>query len=261
MTPQLANHFDYLIVGGGCIGVSTALALQRCYRNGKVALVEGSARETASTNFTKIIREPYFDHDYVLLAQEAKQKWETELPYRKFYRRTGWVQVVRGEYAPFFTYPKERLIQQSELSCIVSSKEPSILDDGENLWFSEDIGVAGAGLALEAVATEAAALGVERVKVDALELIIHDGVCHRIEDVEGVERFAETTIIATGAWTPTLLANSHVRLPIDLESFFTVTASGLASVALHADEYEKFKHMPILVTDQGSFNSREPCSI
>jgi len=42
-------------------------------------------------NHFDIIRTPYTDKEYVLLAEEPKKKWETELPYYDFYRRTDLV--------------------------------------------------------------------------------------------------------------------------------------------------------------------------
>jgi glycine/D-amino acid oxidase-like deaminating enzyme len=73
--------------------------------------------------------------------------------------------------------------------------------------------------------------------------------------VEGAKWMAQTTIVATGPWTPALLRSPNVNLPINLEGFFTVAACSVGSLPLHAEEYEKFKSMPILVTQQGVSNS------
>jgi glycine/D-amino acid oxidase-like deaminating enzyme len=81
---NMQDQFDYAIIGGGCMGVSTALALQREWANARIILFEGSETKTASKDTGKIIRTPYMDEEYVSLAEEAKGKWETELPYRNF---------------------------------------------------------------------------------------------------------------------------------------------------------------------------------
>lgn len=83
---NMQNQYDFAVIGGGCFGVSTALALQREWLNAKIILFEGSETKTASKAFWKTIRTPYFDEEYVLLAGEAKEKWETLLPYCEFYR-------------------------------------------------------------------------------------------------------------------------------------------------------------------------------
>ncbi|KAF1962895.1 FAD dependent oxidoreductase [Byssothecium circinans] len=244
-------HFDYIIVGGGCMAFSAALALQRESPNAKIIIFEGSETATASKGICRIIRTPYMDNEYVLLAEEAKKKWETELPYRNFYRRTGWVQVVRGgNYVPF--HLEERLIKAEDLSHMVRSRDAPQLDIEEKLWLNEDIGVADSALALEAVAVEAASLGVVRQKKDISKLLIENGVCHGISCVDGTSITAKTTIVATGPWTPALLESSSVQLPQSYQSgFFSVTAIGVATLPLTEDEYAKFKSMPILVTSQG----------
>ena len=66
------------------------------------------------------------DKEYVLLAKEAKEKWETKLSYRNFYHKTEWIQVVCGDnYKPFFKYPKERLIKVEDLTDIIRLRDPS----------------------------------------------------------------------------------------------------------------------------------------
>ncbi|KAH8587264.1 hypothetical protein B0O99DRAFT_747693 [Bisporella sp. PMI_857] len=62
---NMQNQFDYAIVGGGCIGVSIALALQKEWPNAKIILFEGSETKTASKDTSKIIRNPYIDEEYV----------------------------------------------------------------------------------------------------------------------------------------------------------------------------------------------------
>ena len=231
------------------IGVSIALALQREWPNAKIILFEGCETKTTSKDTSKIIRTPYMDQEYVSLADEAKENWETKLPYRNFYRKTGWIQVVRGDnYKPFFKYPEERLIKVEDLSDMVHSRDPPQLDAGEELWLIEDIGVADSALVLEAVAMEAADQGVIRQRKDVSKLLITDGVCHGVECVGGISIAAKTTIVATGAWTPALLESSRVQLPYDFQDgFFGVTAIGIATLPLDEDEYERFKSMPILI--------------
>ncbi|PVI06449.1 FAD dependent oxidoreductase [Periconia macrospinosa] len=243
-------HFNYAIVGGGVMAISTALALQRDSPNAKIVVFEGLETTTASKGICKIIRTPYIDKEYVSLAAEAKRKWETELPYREFYRQTGWVQVVRGDdYVPF--HLEERLINAGDLLHMVHSRDPPQLDIEENLWLNKDIGVVDSALALEAVAVEAATLGVIRQKMDISKLLVENGVCRGAECVDGKCFTAETTIVATGPWTPALLDSSGIQLPHSLQHAFRVTAIGVATSPLTEDEYAQFKSMPILVTPQG----------
>jgi glycine/D-amino acid oxidase-like deaminating enzyme len=249
---NIQNQFNYAVIGGGCFGVSTALALQIEQPNAKIILFEGSETKTASKAFWKTIRIPYMDEEYVPLAEESEQKWQTEHPYRKFYRRTGWIQVVcGGSYKPF--HSKERSIKAEDLSDMVRSRDPPQLDSGEELWLNEEIGVAHSALTVEAVAAEAAVQGVVRQQQDVSKLLIKDGVCYGVECVGGITITAETTIIAAGAWTPALLESSNIQLPQG--DFFCVTAIGVATLPLDEDEYEKFKSMPILIAQPGTLKS------
>ena len=252
---DLQNHFDYAVIGGGVMGVSAALALQRESPSAKIIIFEGEEMKTASKGICKIIRTPYMDKEYAMLAEEAKKKWETELPYYSFYRRTGWIQEVRGgNYVPF--HPGERLITAEDLSHMVRSQNPPQLDAEKELWLNEDIGVADATLALEAVAVEAATQGVVRQKMNISKLLIENGVCRGVERTDATIITAETTIVATGPWTPALLESSKIQLPHDFQDgFFSVTAIGVATLSLTEDEHAKFNSMPILATDQGILNS------
>ena len=201
---DLQTHFDYAIIGGGIMGVSAALALQREWPRAKIIIFEGEKTRTASKGICKIIRTPYMDKDYVLLAEEAKKKWETELPYCNFYRRTGWIQEVRGScYVPF--HAGERLIKPEDVSHMVRSRHPPQVDNKKELWLNEDIGVADAALTLEAVAVEAATLGVIRQNRNISKLLIKNGICRGAECTDGIKITAEITIVVTGAWTPVLL--------------------------------------------------------
>ncbi len=94
----LQNHFDYAVVGGGVMGVSAALALRRGSPSAKVIIFEGDEMKKASKGICKIIRTPYIDKNYILLAEEAKKRWESELPYCNFYRRITRERVISGYY-------------------------------------------------------------------------------------------------------------------------------------------------------------------
>ena len=131
---DLQNHFDYAVIGGGVMGVSAALALQRESPSAKIIIFEGEEMKTASKGIWRIIRTPYIDKEYAMLAEETKKKWETEPPYYSYYRRTGWTQEVRGgNYVPF--HPGERLITAEVLSHMVHSQNPPQLDPEKDGYF------------------------------------------------------------------------------------------------------------------------------
>ena len=244
------THFDYGIVGGGCFGASTALALIREWPDARIVWFEGSASHTASKDINKIIRTPYPDKDYVAFAERAMKTWEEVAPYCDFFHRTAWIQTIsENSHRSRMKGPKDRLISTQELCQMVGSHESPKLDADEDLWLNEDIGYVDSASAVEAVAKEASKLGVFRVLKDVSTLVIEDGICTGFES--NYRRVsAGKTIIAAGPWTPYLLESSKVEIPKD---FFTIAGVGVATMLLHETEFSEMKSMPILVTESGMF--------
>ena len=252
LTRDLDAHFDYAVVGGGCFGASTALALQREWPDARIIWFEGSATLTASKDINKIIRATYPDKDYVAFAEQAMRMWEEAVPYRNYFYRTSWVQVIgddNNSNKRMIKGPKDRLISTHELLDMVGSHESPKLGTGEELWLNENIGYVDSALAIEAVAEEASKLGVKREKKDVTRLIVNEGVCLGVE-ANNCTILAGTTIVAAGPWTPDLLQSSKVEVPTD---FFTVAGVGVATMPLHDAEFRELESMPILVTDSGIF--------
>lgn len=202
------TQFDYAIVGGGCFGASSALALIREWPDARIVWFEGSATHTASKDINKIIRTPYPDKDYVAFAERAMKTWEEATPYRNFFHRTAWVQTINeNSCRSMMKGPKDRLISVQELCQRVGSHESPKLNAGEELWLNENIGYVDSASAVEAVAKEASRLGVLRLLIDVSTLVIEDGVCTGLESNHR-RVIAGNTIIAAGPWTPCLLERS-----------------------------------------------------
>jgi sarcosine oxidase/L-pipecolate oxidase len=255
MATQFRNsgRFDYAIVGGGCIGASTALALQREWPDARIVWFEGTDTHTASKDVNKIIRTPYPDKDYIALAEKAMEMWETKAPYRNFYHRTSWIHAIKeGSHRSTMKGPNDKVVSTEKMLQMVGSRDKPRLDHNEELWLNEDIGYVDSALALEAVAEHASNLGVVREKKDVTRLIVNDGICQGVE-VAGVDSVAaENTVVAAGPWTPRLLEYSKVEFPHD---FFTVAAVGVATIALDEAEFDELKSMPVLVTESGVSHS------
>ena len=205
------RHFDYAIVGGGCFGASTALALKREWPDARVIWFEGSATHTASKDISKIIHTPYPDKDYVAFAEQAMRMWEEVVPYCNFFHRTSWVQVIgKNSERSIMKGPKDRLISVQELAHMVGSHQSPKLDTDEELWLNEDIGYVDSASAVEAVAEEAFKLGVTKETKDVTRLVVNEGVCLGVE-ADHCKIIAGTTIIAAGPWTPGLLQTISSR--------------------------------------------------
>jgi sarcosine oxidase/L-pipecolate oxidase len=247
------DHFDYAIVGGGCFGASTALALIREWPVARIVWFEGTHTSTASQDMSKIIRAAYEDEDYVTFVEKTLQMWQTDPLYREHYHQTGWVQVVgEGSHANTIEGPNDRMISVEEMQKMVGSQDKPKLEAGEHLRFNEEIGYADFHLAVETVAKEASLLGVRREKRDVTRLIADGGVCWGVEAGDYSVVVKKETVVAAGPWTPRLLERSKVEFPSD---FFIISAVGVATMSLKEKEFEELKSMPIIVTEGGAFNS------
>jgi sarcosine oxidase/L-pipecolate oxidase len=248
---RIENHFDYAIVGGGCFGASTALALIREWPDARIVWLEGTHTHTASQDMSKIIRAAYEDEDYVAFVEKALQMWQTDPLYREHYHQTGWVQVVgEGSHPNTIEGHNDRMISVEELQKMIGSQHKPKLEAGEQLRFNEDIGYADFVLAVEAVAKKASLLGVRREKRDVTRLVVDGGVCCGVEAGDYTVIVEKETVVAAGPWTPRLLEKSEVGFPSD---FFAVAAVGVATMPLKENEFDELKSMPILVTEGGAF--------
>ena len=245
--------FDYIVVGGGCNGASTALALIREWPTARVIWYEGTHTTTASKDINKIIRTAYIDDDYIEFAEEAQKIWRTEDPYRQFYHEPGWLQLIGDNvYRKYIKKQKNQQISVEEMKSLVGCSQGPVLEEGEELWLNDTAGWADAARAVEAVGKLAASLGVVREAKDITRVITEGGLCQGVE-VDGSLVRAKTTILATAAWTPRLLEHSHIEFP---ENFFTVSGVGVAVLSLTDDEFEQFKHMPTLALKNGMTKAR-----
>ena len=240
--------YNYAIVGGGCFGASTALALVRKWPDARIIWFEGTHTYAASTDINKIVRPNYRDKDYVAFAENSLKTFQTDALLSQYYHHTGWVQLVGKEaHENTVEGSNDRIISVEEMQQRVGSRDKPTLGIGEKLRLSENIGYVDFNLAIEAVAKEASRLGVEREKKDVSRLIVDGGVCQGVE-IGNYNVAAKDIIITAGAWTPALLERSQIDFPID---FFIVSAVGVATMPLEEKEFDELKFMPILVTEKG----------
>jgi sarcosine oxidase/L-pipecolate oxidase len=246
-----------VVVGGGMFGVSTATAYKRQFPETQVILIAGiPARKTASSDINKIVRAAYPVPEYALLAEEAKQEWQNNDLYEQFFHKTSWIQVRdEGENQNTHQCENDKPISITQYLHRTGAKDEPVLNKNESLWVNENIALVDSAMALQAAIGKAKLLGVTVVMEDVTELILDDkdGHCLGVR-MGGKDIKAGRTILAAGAWTPGLLQKSNIRLfddEVSEKTFFTVTAVGVATLALSDEEFERLKGMPIVVTNKG----------
>jgi glycine/D-amino acid oxidase-like deaminating enzyme len=246
------SNFDYIIVGGGCIGVSTAKAIKTAWPEAPVAWFPGTKESAASNDFMKIIRHAYPEGVISQYAKSALQAWRSD-PYRAHFHQTAWIQAIEAESQETMNKGEndEKLTTAQMTDRVGSSIEP-ILDEGEELYLNREVGYADSACAVRAVSEELEKLGVVRYKDDVTKVLVEEGICTGVEAGGIAIKAKKNTIVSVGAWTPGLLVKSNISFPRD---FFTVTAVGVATLALSDEEFKALKSMPILVTKRGECSS------
>ncbi|KAI0867256.1 FAD dependent oxidoreductase [Hypoxylon argillaceum] len=240
--------FDFIVVGGGCIGTSTVHALITERPGAKIAWFTGKHKRTASNDFIKIIRDVYPDDVVSEFANRALQKWMSTSPYREYFHKTAWIRAICSDDENRMTRrSSDDVLTASEMMEAVGSDAAPLLDESEELFLNPNVGYADSARAVESIADDAVKLGVRRHKINVTRLIVEDGKCLGVQVEGSIVKGANQIIVSAGAWTPSLLAQSGIAFPPD---FFTATAIAVATVALSDQEFTNLKSMPILATEK-----------
>lgn len=211
---------DFLIIGGGIFGISTAIELAR--RGHQVALLNPDRLPhhlAASTDISKIVRMEYgSDAEYFRMARRSMEGWKAwnELLEAGLYHEVGFLMLCqdrieserqRYEYASLeqlqaHGYPLDRLDAKA-----LQGRFPALNAAlYTNAHFNPQGGYVESGRAMEKLAAYARRLGVKiHEHQTATSLEIKDGQLQAVHTREG-QRFAcGQAIVAAGAHTPYLL--------------------------------------------------------
>jgi sarcosine oxidase/L-pipecolate oxidase len=247
-----------LIVGAGCFGLSTALALtaRKSFNASKIILLDTShlaTRTAASFDLNRIVRSDYSNPLYAAFAAEAQDLWRnSDWGAENRYSEAGLLMLSEGrsEYL-------EQALELASNSARICNDNAAVLkleSDAEITEACKTGGMSGTWGYLNRRAGWADAEGAmqyARGLVDATArvtmvtgkvtqlLLSMDKT--RVEGVvldDGSTLKADLTVVATGAWTPTLL---------DLRSRVAASADVLAYVNLRPDESIRLQNMPSII--------------
>lgn len=206
------------IVGAGIFGVTAALELRR--RGHRVTLLDPGPLPhplAASTDVSKVVRVEYgSDEEYTTLGEEAISgwhRWNEELG-EELYHETGVLFMRASALAP-------GTFEGDSQAVLTRRGRPAEVVDRVALrqrfpaWnadrYLEGIldargGWVEAGLVVTRLLERARSLGVELVEGAAFERLIEDGARVRgLVTADGRRIEADTTLLATGSWTPHVL--------------------------------------------------------
>ena len=268
--PQVPVPHHILIIGAGVFGLSTTLALlsNPTYNSTKITIVDGSSSlpnpTGSSVDASRIIRPDYAQQHYSRLALEAQEYWRDTKKEawggEGRYHEPGFVLSVdkdRGDY----DYLKDSLANVRRFAA-EDDKGRADLNKIQELDGPDEIrkatGYEGAtgdyGYAnfnsgwADAEACVAYALkrvwnkGGDRVKIRSgakVQSLLFSGTeCSGVLLVGGEDINADLTILAAGAWSPTL---------INLQGRCLATGQAMAYVDITEEEQKAMENRPTIM--------------
>lgn len=260
--PPLAP--SYLVVGAGVFGASTALHLSQQKPSPTIILIDRAPYPcpiAASHDINKIVRSDYGDIFYCGLGLKTLQAWRTDPLFKKWYHQSGLLKAtdhaIDSIDKTFENYKKLGVDVGAELFKPEALKTrfnglyvDTDLSEVENLLWNPSCGWAEAARALEGTIAAAVQNGVHYVTTSVASLILRDGSCTGVSTEDGRAFTATKTILATGAYTAKLLADSAPKQP-DLQVGDRITAAGVceAAVDLNAEQIKRFNEGPAFALD------------
>ena len=269
---------DFLILGAGIFGTSTAYYLSKRHPQSSITIVDRhpfpvpdagtvDAGLGASYDVNKIVRADYSVPFYMDLAYEAIDTWASWDLIRKYYHRSGWIAL--GE-------KKSDLVERIRKNFRTSGREDVTrdlsLDEAKQRWngvlkdmntdeigkayFNPGAGWAEADKAIAAILEDTINNSNGHVKYqqgEIAEIALNEngkgikGV--RLSDGPTIK--ADKTILATGAWTSKIMSPVEDQLGLgDAERIESqIKGAGVAVMhwKLDKDQEQKYGQMPVII--------------
>ena len=246
---------DFLIVGGGIFGLSTAIALRK--RKHRVQLINPDSIPhplAASTDISKVVRMEYgSDTTYMHMADRAIEGWHAwnEQFGEVLYHETGFILAagagLDSGLQPFEEACYHNLLNQGfhpeRLQPDVSERFPAfahgVYPDG---FFHPRAGFAKASRTLESLLTYAISLGVDvREGQTATEIVTRGNRAWGVSTAEGEAFRAGQIVIAAGNSTPYLVP--------ELLPYFRVTGHPVFHIMPATPEKYTVPHFAVFSAD------------
>ena len=250
----------FLVVGAGVFGASTALHLIRKYPAATVTLIDRAipCQAGASWDWSKVVRADYTNVLYMKMALEAMELWRTKLMYKQFYHESGLVWIdnqgfprrVIDNHKHLKTDEKVRMATAEEVRKLYGGIfEDAEFDDMTEILINESSGWVEASKALNKVIDAALSAGVKSVETNIASLEFDgEGSCVGVRSTSGQRFSAANVILATGARTAKLIADSAPnRADLQVGKRFTAAAIFTGIVKVDAERAELFKTAPVFL--------------
>lgn len=254
-----------LIIGAGIFGSSTACHLAQRYNNpSRITVIDRGVSPpdpAASTDINKIIRADYSSSFYCDLAYEAMEAWQHWPELKDHYHRTGWImldnegsdlaerirKVFRGRgHDPTEDVPLGEL--GGRWGGVMKGTETEGFKDA---YWNPEAGWCNAAAATAAVLDAAVRQGVRYLPSGVSELVVGDEKLTGVRTNDGRLLTADRIVLATGAWTSSLMSPVEDKLDIAdadrVEKQATAAGVGVAHYHMTAEQMEQLASMPVVV--------------
>ena len=273
----MASHSDILIIGAGIFGTSTAYHLSKSPSTKRsVAVVDRTPfppEHAASTDINKVVRQDYTSPFYMDLATEAMHAWETwpELAGKGYFHRTGWIALgakgndlgprIRKNFQDRGNDPTSTLTIEQVRRRFGGIFQYSNFNDMDGAYWNPEAGWCDAGMATAELMQAAVNNGVKYTCGDVKRLVLsQDQGVSSVELEDGSTLTADKILLATGAWTSSLLTGieDQLNIPVPQRIEEQVKAAGVCVVhyPMHFTELEMLKDMPVTIF--GEYGDAQP---
>lgn len=254
-----------LIVGAGVFGASTAYHLAINSPGTEITVLDSTPNlppdPAASADINKIIRADYSQRLYADLAYEAIEAWQKWPELKDYYHRTGWVMLdeqgsdlaerIRKVFRERGHDPTSDL-PLSEVESRWGGVLAGTKTDGfRDAYWNPEAGWCEASKATAAVMNAAISKGAKYVCGHIDRLVLAEYSVKGVLTTDGVTHTADKVVLATGAWTSSVLSKTEDELDIAEEDRVEkqVTAAGVAVAhfRMTSTEMDKLKSMPVVV--------------
>lgn len=250
------KHAPIVIIGAGVFGLSTALELSRRGYDNITVLdrhlppVPGGS----SVDISRIIRADYADEFYARMGLDALKGWSKE--YSHFFYRSGLLCVqsegsAKHEYLEQSKHNLARLGANFNIQTFkgteATDRYPGIHGDLSHTsgYWNETCGWADAEGSISCLAKQCSLAGISFITGKGgavVDLIVETSQEKRkavgAKTQAGTSIYAETIILATGAWTPHL---------IDMGNRAISTAQPVGFIQLTPEEAHEMRDCPVMI--------------
>lgn len=254
-----------LIVGAGIFGTSTAYHLAQHHQDPtRITVVDRAPSPpapAASTDINKIIRADYTSPFYCALAYDAIAAWQTWDVLRPYYHRSGWVALdregsdlaerIRGTLRARGHDPTEDVALGEVERRWRGVLRGTELEGFRDAYWNPEAGWCDASAATQSLMQKTLRYGVRYEVADVSRVVLEDGKVRGVRTTDGRVLCADKIVLATGAWTSSLLSPVEDELQIDeddrVEKQAQAAGVAVAHYKMSAEEMEQLSAMPVVV--------------